>query len=109
MTDDLISRKAALALCDWYEHEFSECDYAIRKIAEDLRNMPPPEPERGKTRWTITQVSCNGTDLFNFRCLCNKCGLELFVDVVNYGVPNACEHCIEDMRFAIENCVRKER
>lgn len=98
MTDDFISRQEALK--GFAEHSDGWCY---------INALPPVEPERGKTRWIITQVSCNGTDLFNFRCLCNKCGLELFVDVVNFGDRNACEHCIKDMRFAIENCVQKER
>lgn len=40
MTDDLISRQEAIELCDWYEHEFCECDYVIKALADDLKSLP---------------------------------------------------------------------
>lgn len=45
MTDDSISRQAAIELCDWYEHEFSECEYAIRSSANALKSLPAAAPE----------------------------------------------------------------
>lgn len=44
MNNDLISRQEAIELCDWYEHEFSECEYAIRPIADDIKKLPSAEP-----------------------------------------------------------------
>lgn len=28
----------AIEVCDWYEHEYSECEEYIRQIAEDITN-----------------------------------------------------------------------
>ena len=42
--DDLISRKAAIELVDWYQHEFSECDYAFGELANELHKLPSAEP-----------------------------------------------------------------
>ena len=41
--DDFIRRQDAIELCDWYEHEFSECEYAIRPIADDIKKLPSAE------------------------------------------------------------------
>lgn len=30
----------AIEVCDWYEHEYSECEEYIRQIAEDIRHLP---------------------------------------------------------------------
>lgn len=43
--DDRINRQKAIEVCDWYEHEFVECDYAIRLIADDLKNLPSADVE----------------------------------------------------------------
>ena len=42
---DLISRQAAIELCDWYQHEFCECDYAFGKLSIELAALPPAQPE----------------------------------------------------------------
>jgi len=41
---DLISRQAAIGLCDWYEYEFSECRYVIKSLTRDLKRLPTAEP-----------------------------------------------------------------
>ena len=38
--DDLISRQAAIELCDWYQHEFCECDYAFGELSNELYKLP---------------------------------------------------------------------
>jgi len=35
-----IDREMAIEICDWYEHTFAECEYAIRPIADDLKKLP---------------------------------------------------------------------
>ncbi len=37
---EYINRQAAMEVCDWYEHEFIECEYAIRLVADDLKKLP---------------------------------------------------------------------
>lgn len=112
MNDDLISRQAAIdKMMELYNEDLEQYSVAIpemfdgERAVEALNSLPSAQPEQ--TRWIITHVGCNGTDSFYLRCICSQCGLEVFVDVINFGIPtNACEHCIADMRFAIENCVR---
>lgn len=43
--DDLIRRQAAIELVDWYQHEFSECDYAFGELANELHKLPSAQPE----------------------------------------------------------------
>lgn len=37
---DYIERQAAIELCDWYQHEFCECDYAFGELANELHKLP---------------------------------------------------------------------
>lgn len=37
---DYIDRQAAIELCDWYQHEFCECDYAFGELANELHKLP---------------------------------------------------------------------
>ena len=37
---DYIFREAALAECDWYANEFSECEYAIMPLKGALEILP---------------------------------------------------------------------
>lgn len=45
---DYIDRQAAIELCDWYQHEFCECDYAFGELANELHKLPSAQPE---PRW----------------------------------------------------------
>ena len=49
---DYIDRQAAIEVCDWYEHEFPECEYAIRLVSDDMKKLPSAdvEPVR-RGRW----------------------------------------------------------
>jgi len=40
---DLISRQAAIELCDWYEHEYSEVESYFQKFNEELKELPSAE------------------------------------------------------------------
>lgn len=89
--DDLINRQAAIELCDWYEHEFSECDHIIRLITEDLKSFPPAEPERQKGKWRITLDN----DEKMYECSVCKCRMikepyDLAVGMHGY---NYCPYC----------------
>lgn len=37
---DCISRQAAIELCDWYEHEFSEVDSYFELFGKELKAIP---------------------------------------------------------------------
>lgn len=89
MKDNLISRQAAIELCDWYEHEFPECDYIIRLITEDLKSLPPAEPERKQGEWLYPYESTK------MICVCSICGHGSGTGLNPY---NFCPHCGADMR-----------
>lgn len=93
MKDDLISRQAAIELCDWYEHEFSECDHIIRLITEDLKSFPPAEPERKKGEW-IKQNPMVDTEE------CSECGYNILDE--EFETP-FCPYCGADMRGGIND------
>ena len=42
---ELISRQATIELCDWYQHEFCECDYAFGELSNELYKLPAAQPE----------------------------------------------------------------
>ena len=42
---EYIDRQAAIEVCDWYEHEFVECEYAVRLVADDLKKLPSADVE----------------------------------------------------------------
>ena len=42
---DYIDRQKVVEVCDWYEHEFVECEYAIRLVADDLKKLPSADLE----------------------------------------------------------------
>ena len=76
---DYIDRQKAIEVCDWYEHEFVECEYAIRLVADDLKKLPSAEPE-----WNNHTVACLLAELFNDPCACNFNGIDEWL-------PEKCE------------------
>ena len=42
---EYINIQAAIEGGDWYEHEFSECEYAIRHVADDIKKLPSADVE----------------------------------------------------------------
>lgn len=71
---ELISRQAAIELCDWYEHEFSECDYAIKALADDLKSLPTAEPRQGVWKCEIKHY-CDKDGEFDYKYIyCSECG-----------------------------------
>lgn len=44
--DDLISRQAAIELCAWYEHEYSEVESYFQKFNEELKELPSAQPKQ---------------------------------------------------------------
>lgn len=56
---DLIERQAAIELCDWYQHEFCECDYAFGELANELHKLPSAQPE------IIRCKDCKHWDIFD--------------------------------------------
>lgn len=54
---DYIDRQKAIEVCDWYEHEFVECEYAIRLVADDLKKLPSADAEPVKHgRWIDAEI-----------------------------------------------------
>lgn len=37
---EYIDKELVLQLCDWYEHEYTECDYAFQNFHGELLYMP---------------------------------------------------------------------
>jgi len=62
--------------CDWYEHEFPECEYIIRLIQEDIRKMPSVEIKRG--RWEEKAYEFHWGNITTFSSVtdtvCSVCG-----------------------------------
>ena len=40
MARDYIDRKMVLELCDWYEHEYCECDIAFGNLYDEIKQLP---------------------------------------------------------------------
>lgn len=53
----------AIEVCDWYEHEYSECEDYIRTIAEDIRHLPAADVAE-----VVLCKDCKYTDLFYPYC-----------------------------------------
>ena len=51
MSEDAVSREAVIAVLDWHEHEKSEIESYIRKIAEDIKALPPVTPKQRTGAW----------------------------------------------------------
>ena len=84
---EYIEREAALAECDWYANEFSECEYAIMPLKGALEILPASDVRpvvRGK--W---EPNVPPRDL---RQRCSVCG-ELQPRKTNF-----CPDCGADMR-----------
>ena len=71
LVKDCISRQATIELCDWYQHEFCECDYAFGELSNELYKLPSAQPER-----------CEG---------CKHLGK--WENEVEYGYPSPCTRC----------------
>ena len=82
MMDDLISRQAAIDLCDWYDNP---------SMHDDLEKLPSAQPERKKGKW----IRVAG---MNERCsVCNQYfPLSDFTDRPFW--INFCPNCGADMR-----------
>ena len=82
---DLINRDAAIELCDWYEHEYDECEYALRALADDLQKLPSIEPKTGKWK----EVQSYGSSTNPAICECFACGDTVWV----YTGKRAWKYC----------------
>ena len=90
---DCISRQDVIELCDWYEHEFVECEYAIREIAEDIRQLPFVNPKQKIGHWIRT-----GEDGYCSICHCDMPMYKNDDWKWEYTETNFCPNCGMDMR-----------
>ena len=56
-----IDADKAIEVCDWYEHEYIECEDYIRTIADDIRHLPAADVvEVMHGRWV--EMKCRSVD-----------------------------------------------
>jgi len=84
-----IDADKAIEVCDWYEHEFCECENYIRTIAEDIRHLPAADVQEVKHgRWIIDRKFGNDVMSDEQMVICSVCGKGIF-----YGKQNYCPNC----------------
>jgi len=88
-----IDADKAIEVCDWYEHEYIECEDYIRTIADDIRHLPAADVAEVKHgRWVLE------TKVFPYidpRWTCSECGEET-TETTGWGTRpryNYCPNC----------------
>lgn len=71
---DCVSREAVIEVLDWHEHEKCEIENYIREIAEDIKTLPPVQPERPKGEWLYPYYDKRYKK-------CSECGKEFSVNL----------------------------
>lgn len=84
---DYIDRQLAIEVCDWHEHEFPECEYAIRLVSDDMKKLPSADVEPVRHgRWIYgTDDETGEQDIVAWTC--SLCGEK------TPWQPRYCMHC----------------
>jgi len=79
-----IDREMAIEICDWYEHTFAECEYAIRPIADDLKKLPVADVQPVRHEHWGSENECSGCGCqpwferdIRFLRYCPNCGARM--------------------------------
>ncbi len=86
---EYIDREMAIEICDWYEHTFVECEYAIRPIADDLKKLPVADVQPVRQgHWLRT----GRTNVYGgFEVECSVCNDSVMITNIEY--EHYCRNC----------------
>lgn len=89
--NDYIKREDVLEICEWYQHEYAECEAALSNLTNEMRRLHPADVvERQKGRWMVEKgilhpletdgicsVCGHATGFYKFYDYCPNCGAEM--------------------------------
>ena len=86
MSDMYVKHSDVLEVCEWYRHEYAECEAALPNLTNEMQRLHPADVvERKKGAWRVDMwlttkgYSCSECNCFTTKpsCFCPDCGADM--------------------------------